>query len=956
MTEALGPVSATLEAEVRQGLHRHNLVVWLDADAHYTDFVERLIGLREQGELKYDVFTFRGSHLELMFQLEEVTGGIDKTRALIHLPGFNEETVKATPLLEVYRAGHRYRKGLGTLISDAASGNVRPDQIQEFLSRDSLSLASADVWLHDLLTKGSEGLASQLRNVSLNELVDDLLFKRFLSQRVASAIEAGDENDEQAIWDRVFALTGMPPSWRDESLRTSDASAEGIAYTIASWAQCVSYVCDLSTDPHTDVLRSIPTLPKKVKDACYELVKHLRETHADFYRQTADETEARLDEIGNVAAKDLGKFDTFRFEEELILKAALQSLKEADWEAARDWAELRSDPKTYWLREDALRRNVWQLVGDAARLGAAVVKAGPSLGAATSLQAAVDRYTQVGAEVDQAHRHLEQDRHKLLRSQMPEFVDVRSSLDRMQTIWREWADAWARDFNSVCRSHGFLPDASQQQRTLFDETVKPLTSEQGTTAYFVVDALRYEMGQELLQAFEDATQTNVKLAWRLAELPSVTEVGMNVLAPVASKGRLRPEMSKGKILGFATGEFRVSDPKSRQRAMHDRVGGDTCPWLDLGDVLKRDAKGLARTVARCRLVVVHSRAIDEAGEEGFGPAVFESVLKDLRSAWHLLRESGVQHFVFTADHGFLLIDEGSQTAQPHGRSVDPKRRHVISDQAADHSGEVRIAMRDLGYDCDEAHLMFPESTAVFDTGRTRKGFVHGGNSFQERVIPVLTVSHKVLSGGSVTAYDITAVRKEAVAGMHCIAAKVTLGKGSLDFGGNEEIELGIRVPEIDGIRAELCEVRGGAVLSSGTIVAKVSEEFEVFFRLFGGTRSRVQVELHHPSSDANVRTSIVKERFAVSFIQDAATESDAPAKAADNWLSDLPEGQVRRVFQHLSEHGTVTEAEVAEMLGSPRLQRQFARNFEKYLAYAPFTARIDVVSGVKRYLREGTSP
>jgi len=59
---------------------------------------------------------------------------------------------------------------------------------------------------------------------------------------------------------------------------------------------------------------------------------------------------------------------------------------------------------------------------------------------------------------------------------------------------------------------------------------------------------------------------------------------MNVLAPVADRGKLRPAISDGVVLGFSTGEFRVSDPESRKRAMHDRVGGPTCPLLTLEDV------------------------------------------------------------------------------------------------------------------------------------------------------------------------------------------------------------------------------------------------------------------------------------------------------------------------------------------------------------------------------------
>ena len=537
---------------------------------------------------------------------------------------------------------------------------------------------------------------------------------------------------------------------------------------------------------------------------------------------------------------------------------------------------------------------------------------------------------------------------------MPEFETVRSALDHMRVMWRDWADAWAKGFNGVCRTHGFLPESSLQQRTLFDETVRPLVSGEGPTAYFVVDALRYEMGCELLAALEESVKTDTHLAWRLAELPTVTEVGMNVLAPVSKGGRLQPELSGSRVTGFATGGFRVHDPETRRRAMHDRTGGRTCPRIELDEVLRLESATLKRKIAGARLVMVHSREIDGSGEAGFGPSVFETVLKDLRSAWHLLREAGVRNLVFTADHGFLLLDEQSHTAQAHGRKVDPHRRHVISDRAADHTGEVRVALRDLGYECDDLHLMLPDGVAVFDTGKQRKGFAHGGNSFQERVIPVLTVAHRSAVGGSTTAYHVTAERRAAVGGMHCVAARLTYAPGSIDFGSDFELDLALRVPESPVVRVELCEIRGGAQLSSGTLMATVGQEFELFFRLAGPVDSRVQVELYHPSREAHVQPCTLKERFEVTGAVHSSGSRPA-TEASESWMDDLPAGPVRRVFQHLAQHGAVTETEVATILGSAREQRKFARTFEQYAARAPFTTRIDVLAGVKRYVREGAA-
>ncbi|ADG68897.1 PglZ domain protein [Planctopirus limnophila DSM 3776] len=970
MSDLFGPVSRLLEAEVRDWVTKHNLVFWLDTGSHYVDLVNQLRALRKQGELKYDIYTFNGSFLEMLFELEEVMGGVDATRAVIHLPGFNEELVKATPLLELYKAGARYRKALETLVRDAAAGKVRPDQIDEFLQRGNLSLAGADMWLHDLQSTGAEGLASQLRNVSLNELVDDLLLNRSLAQRIATIdLRAGtiSDGDPRAIRDRIVSLTGMPESWFDVSLQNSfssgaePTSVEAVAYAICSWAACVSYVHDLLVPPLSPLLEPVPRLPQLVRDTCHELVVHLQngnERQRSFYRQMALETELRLtDDVGQIAATDLGRFDTFYFEEETILKASLQALQDRRWDAAQDWASRRSDPNSFWLVDDALRRNVWQLVAGAARLGVAIQTAGPALKATDSVANAAQEYVQLGAKVDQAQRHLEQDRQKLLRSQMPEFEQVRSVLDQMQIVWRDWANSWGQGFNAVCKTHGFLPDSSLQQRTLFDETVKPLTAGDGITAYFVVDALRYEMGQELLESIGDTAKTDVKLDWRLAELPTVTEVGMNVLAPVAKGSKLQPEISNGRIAGFSTGEFRVHDPDTRRRAVHDRAGGRTCPRIELEEVLRLEAITLRRKIAGARLVMVHSREIDNSGEAGFGPSVFETVLKDLRSAWHLLREAGVRHFVFTADHGFLLVDENSHTAQSYGRKIDPHRRYVIADRAANHSGEVRVALRDLGYDCDDLHLMFPESVAVFDTGKQRKGFAHGGNSFQERVIPVLKISHRVAVGGNSTVYNLSAARKPAVAGMHCLAVRVAHASGSLDFASIFELDLALRVLDSPDVRVELCEIRGGARLSSGTVIATVGEEFELFFRLAGGTDSRVSVELYHPSREASVEPCALKERFDVvrRIAIATSTRTDETPSQSEVWLADLPGAEIQRVFRHLAQHGTVTETEVAEMLGSTREFRKFSRQFEQHAARAPFTIRIDSVSGVKRYVREGAT-
>ncbi len=940
-----GPVSAALEADLRAAIRRHGVVLWLDLDGHYTAFVD---GLAAPGAppLPYAVHAFRGSHLALMLALEPLAGGVDRTPLVVHLPGFNEESVRATPLFELYAAGTRYRKKLETLVIEAATGRVHPDQIAAFQAAGGLTLARADDWLASFVDDAEGGLAVQLRAKGLPAVVDDLLAGGFVAGRVRAP------EGREALWAQVAVWTGLPPAWRDAALPPHDARPSDVAFAIASWALAVEYVHDLSRPPTSVRLAAAVELPGGVVEACASLARHLRERQPTFYQRTADETEGWLtDEVAAARASDLGRIDTFRFEEERVLQAALAGLDAEQWSEVLAWSAPRRDGGSFWLRDDPARRNAWTLVHDAARLGKALEAAGAKLGAG-SLEAAIARYQQVGAEVDRRHRLLEQRRAALLFPQVPEYETLRARLDLLRRNWRGWADEWARGFNAICARDGFLPPAPLQQRTLFDDVVRPSTQEAGKTAYFVVDALRYELAESLYDVVRGTPATTARLDARLAELPTVTEVGMNALAPVARNGRLRPHLQGDRVDGFQTGEFRVNTPETRRRAMHDRVGGATCPWLSLAEVLADDTTTLKQRIGQARLVVVHSLEIDQAGESGAGLAVFDTVMQQLRAAWHLLREAGVRRFVITADHGFLLLDDTVISAQTHGRKIDPHRRHVLTTDAADRLNEARVPLADLGYEgADGLHVVFPDSTGIFDIGRRGASFVHGGNSLQERVIPVLTIVHRAAAGSDSLSYVVRAEAGEGVAGMHRLAGRVeVVDQGGLAFGGNREVTLGLRVSDDPDVQVELCSAHGGATLDGGALRAVADAPFELFFKLAGPIDARVQVHLLHLDGVLDVQGCRIERRFTVVGTREA---DGGAAPIGRDWLDAIDDPGVRQLFEHLQAHGVVTESEAVRMLGSPRAARRFAGQFEAHAARAPFTVRIDATGPIKRYVRDG---
>jgi hypothetical protein len=942
-----GPVSEALVGELREEARKHGTLVWLDKDGHYGALVD---ALRANGALGFPVLGYRGSYLELVLALEGFADGVHNPPLLVHMPQHNEDEIAQTSLYELYCAGRRYRIALATAAEKAAEGRLTPEQRKELTRHSFGSLAEADEWMEQALS-GEERL-----EVSPRELFDDLVAGGGLAARLD---EPGFLPRLQAALERRL---GLGAGWARPQEDPREALREVLREALFRWALCVEFVHDLKRAPEEAMLTPLKALPADAVTASRELARHARAAHPELYVREADRLEAELEaRTREVPASELGRVDTFRFEDRTIFRAALDALRAGRWVEAAEYALARGPegPEgSFWGRVDEGRRVSWSLVAHAAELGRALAEHWEFLASAHGLDEAAERYAAGAFEVDRAQRRLEQAR---ARSQMlvpgDEFPVVREALDGLRLAYRKWADDTARRFSALCREHGFLPEAPLRQRELFAQAVAPLVA-QGTVAYVLVDALRFEMGRELADALAQEGAAKVELVPRFAELPTLTEVGMNVLAGVSRGGRLEPQidLEKGTILGFRAGPTLVSSPEARRKALHEQVGGETCPLLSVEEILGRDVSSLRRSIARARLVVVESRAIDKAGEEGLGLRHFEDELVRVRAAVGLLREAGVRRFVLAADHGFLIQDELTRSALPHGRKIDAKRRHLITPVAADHSGEVRVAISALRYDVSlgpgagssngEPQLVFPESSQPFDVGKAAKDFLHGGNSLQERLIPLITVVYRAARGEDVTRYRVIAQAGSAVLGMHRLVVRVERdsAQGGLEFAAPEEVELRLDALDGSGVVAELVDAPGAGI-AGGVLLAPLDRDFELLFRLSGPRPLRTRVELRAALGMDAVIPAELERRFAVEVVG-AGSGEDAPAAEGQDadealaWLEAFADQSVRAVFAHIHKHGAINEADATELLGTPRRFRRFSKELETHAQKAPFGVHV----------------
>jgi len=976
-----GPLSRALENEVRELVRKHGIVVWLDREGAFTSFADRLAARARQGGFLGPVVAFRGSWIEWLFAVQGLADALDPKPLLVHLPGFTPETVIDTPALALYEVGRSHQRALATVIREVAHGRVEPEEIERFLASPDVTLERAERWLDERALIARGGLEAWLVEATPDEVLGRLLDdSRILPIATPEATVAS----VKGYWSRHAGVRFEPP-WTEKKDEPESATAPvrepmaaarvALADAVIRWVLCVEYVHDLKRPPVDARLADLRRLAPPLVAQCRSLAVALRQQHPARYIALADELEGELAvEFERARPEDLGEIDTFRAEEACILAAALAALREGRSAQAAEWARTRTPERSFWIARDPLRRIAWSLVAPAAELGRLLAERPRPLAGAHTLDDAVERYARDGAAVDRAHRRFEQAAEALLVPELPDFGAFQAVAGVLRAAHRAWADDLARAFAAICRDRGFLPDAALRQRTLFEDVIDPLLRDGERVAVFLLDAFRYEMAEELALELRGGAVA-VELKARLAELPTITPVGMNALAPVASGGKL--VLPGGGFAGFRQGEFTVKSPADRVRAMGTRsLGKKTAVPLALADVCAKDIAALKRDVQRSTLIVVHGREIDEAGEAGVGLKTFEAQLRDIRAAWHHLELAGVKRFVFTADHGFLLADATTRMVR-YGKPGDPCRRHVLADEPRAERDTVPVSLAALGYEGGSGYVLLREDTAVFGIGKGPRSFVHGGNSLQERVIPVLTVSRTRAAPGRPTGiYRVETRARQPERGLNALEVRlvaVPQPQGALGFVAPPSVDVALRVPGRADIRA-IVKDAGPLTVQNGRIALPIGDAGEVvLFALEGPKDELARVEVFHPDEVERVEPSTPDAWFAVEGRSAAATtdtgsqvssppkasaKKKAPAAsvvttAAEAWIEAFEDATVARVFRHIGRHGAITEDEAIELLGSARAMRRFSLAFEEHLKKVPFPVRIEASASGKRYVREG---
>lgn len=703
---AVTAVRDHLAGELASKLQRHGVVIWDDREQSYGEVVGDIV---PEGT---SIAKFEGSWFALRHEIEAQLAGATLPNLLVYV---STPAPEPDPLEELRAIGARHRSLLPSVIRASLRGQLTERRLEE-LGKQCQTLAEveaaldagaseADARLMTLVSEsGTSAIARALLSGSYDEQLSDppLLdaTRAFFAEVTGAAANASDGVAIRSEVFRHFVLTAIHGATGE----LPDELAGSFAPPTVRQRKTVNDTWDL--------LRATPEASAAIVEVAGE---------ADRVLHTA----ALISWQDGMTNVDL----TPGFEEIALLEAN-RLLGEGDWKAASELAETRLQ-SSWWAQSNRLENHGfpsrWRAVAAIAGLNAALEANPPS---AESLASVVDWYSSAGWEVDSAYRRME-------------FVRVSTGadlygLDDAFGLGREryerWLDEVLQRTADAISDDAHLPDR-QLQRWIHHEEV----SGRESTAFVLVDALRYELGRDLATRLGRLNAT-VDVSAALAAAPTITPVGMAAITPGADE-RFDVELgTDARLVVHVDGQAvrRVSDRVKRFEKVHGKVAD-----VPLDKLAQYTSSELKKRIEGAALVVVRSTEIDADGESdqlAAGWGSFDTTLNVLQTAVARLLHAGIRRVVLTADHGFLAVrqlGEELKVDKPSTGTGELHRRAWIGTGGTATDSTVKVPLSDFGIG-GGLDIIAPRGLGVFVAGGGLQ-FFHGGLSPQELVVPVITV-------------------------------------------------------------------------------------------------------------------------------------------------------------------------------------------------------------------------
>lgn len=453
-------------------------------------------------------------------------------------------------------------------------------------------------------------------------------------------------------------------------------------------------------------------------------------------------------DLGRREYRTLAELDYFSLIDQKILSDLVKSVADRTISAGDCAVLVRQRRMSHWYEEF---RNHYEAVDVAARLIAGLAEANLVI---ESLPDGVQRYCQSWFKIDQLYRKYvyhagTSGQTSLLESLTAQIENLYSNnyLLKVNNNWQQYVDGTDKwDIAPI-----------PLQRSFFDRWVRPFLKDNKKIVVIISDALRYEIGEELLCMIRQEDRYTASIEPAITMLPSYTQLGMAALLP-------------NKELAFAddeTGTVLVNGQSSQGTVNRNKI---LCEGLEQrGKVIKSDDLFRlngddSRSLLRDHDVIyVYHNRIDAVGDKREAEElVFDAVEDGLQEIIKLIKKltgANANNLIVTADHGFIYqnraIDESDYlSAEPAGEKILFRdRRFVLGKGLTENAGLRKFSSAQVGLQGD-MEIQIPKSINRLRLRGSGSRYVHGGATLQETVIPVIQINKKRQSDISTVEVDI----------------------------------------------------------------------------------------------------------------------------------------------------------------------------------------------------------
>lgn len=287
-----------------------------------------------------------------------------------------------------------------------------------------------------------------------------------------------------------------------------------------------------------------------------------------------------------------------------------------------------------------------------------------------SLASGVERYCRAWYRLDQLYRkftvHVRMSGQSSLMETLTEQIENRYSnhyLLKLGDSFQTWVDSATQWEASPVR----------RQREFFEHWVRPFLRKDNKVCVIISDAMRYEIGEELLSLIRQEDRYSAEIEPALSMLPSYTQLGMAALLP-------NKELA---IVDNETGMVLVDGQSSQGTANRTKIlqatlngSGQAIAAEDFMAMNRDDSRELLK--ANPVLYIYHNR-IDHTGDkmhsEGHAFEAAEQTLDDLLKLVKKLTAANANNLLITADHGFIY--QHREIAESDFLSVEPDGEVIL---------------------------------------------------------------------------------------------------------------------------------------------------------------------------------------------------------------------------------------------------------------------------------------